>query len=146
MNAQQNLSIKFLKQAYRLNELIESNLVELQKFKDLSTHITANISKEAVQGGMNSDKIGSIVVRIVELQNTIDDEIDSYVDIEKDIRNAINEVQNRNEQLLLRLKYLEFLSLEKIAGRMGYSTKQVNRIHIEALNHIKIPKDVPKCP
>lgn len=135
MNAKQ-----YLKQAYRLNELIDSDLKELENLRSLSTSITSDTTKERVQSSTVSDKIGNIVVKIVDLENQINDEIDKFVDLKKEIRDAINTVTNPNERLVLRLRYIAFLTWEQVAEKMTYSLKQVHRIHSEALKNIVIPK------
>lgn len=135
MNAKQ-----YLKQAYRLNELIDSDLKELENLRSLSTSITSDTTKERVQSSTVSDKIGNIVVKIVDLENQINDEIDKFVDLKKEIRDAINTVTNPNERLVLRLRYIVFLTWEQVAEKMTYSLKQVHRIHSEALKNIVIPK------
>ena len=135
MNAKQ-----YLKQAYRLNDLINSDLKELSNLRSLSTSISSDMSQERVQSTKQPDKIGGIVAKIVDLENEINAEIDQFVDLKKEIRDAVNTLSNRNEQLVLRLRYIEFLTWEQVAERMTYSLKQVFRIHGEAVKNIVIPE------
>lgn len=127
---------QYLKQAYRLNELINSDLAELQNLRSLSVSISSDMSKERVQSTKQPDKIGSIVAKIVDLENEINAEINQFVDLKKEIRDKINLLTNRNQQLVLRLRYIEFLTWEQVAERMTYSVKQVFRIHGEAIKNL----------
>lgn len=131
---------QYLKQAYRLNELINSDLAELQNLRSLSISISSDMSKERVQSTKRPDKIGSIVAKIVDLENEINAEINQFVDLKKEIRDKINLLTNRNQQLVLRLRYIEFLTWEQVAKRMTYSMKQVFRIHGEAIKNLTRPE------
>lgn len=140
-NPKYNMNTKqYLKQAYLLNELIDSDLKELENLRDLSTSITSDTSKERVQSSSPSDKIGNIVVKIITLENQINDEIDKFIDLKSEIRSTISAVVNPNEKLVLRLRYIEFLTWEQVAERMTYSVKQVFRIHGEAIKNLTSPE------
>ncbi|MEG2261787.1 MAG: DUF1492 domain-containing protein [Raoultibacter sp.] len=131
---------QYLKQAYRLNELINNDLAELEQLKDLSTSIAAvRCDRDKVKGGKIGSKIEFIVVKIIALEEMIDDEIDRFVDLKTAIRNAIVCVENRNEELLLRLRYIEFLSWDEIAEKMGFDERYVHKIHADALNNFYVP-------
>lgn len=133
---------QYLKRAYRLNELINSDLVELQSLKLLSTTISAiRYDTDKVQNGnVETSKVESVVLKIVDLERVIDEEINSFVDLKTAIRQAINAVENPNERLLLRLRYVEFLSWADIQKKMGFCKTQVQKIHGRALLNFRMPK------
>jgi len=133
---------QYLRQAYRLNELINSHIREVEQLKLLSTSVpSTDFSKERVQGGkLPGDRISNIIAKIVDLEKQINDEIDRFVDLKKEIHDAVDNVKNVNEQLVLRYRYIEFLTWEQISERMNYSIMQVHRIHSNALRNFIIPK------
>ena len=126
---------KYLQQAYRLNELIDSNQRELDQLRALSTSISAvDVSKERVQGGADShDKIGSIIAKIVDLNDIINDEIDRFVDLKTDIHNKIMLIPDNTEKLVLKYRYIEFETWESIAVELGYTFQWVHVLHKRAL-------------
>ena len=126
---------EYLQQAYRLNELIDSNQRELDKLRALSTSISAvDVSKERVQGGADShDKIGSIIAKIVDLNDIINDEIDRFVDLKTDIHNKIMLIPDNTEKLVLKYRYIEFATWESIAVELGYTFQWVHVLHKRAL-------------
>ena len=132
----------FLKQAYRLNELVNSNVAELENLKALSTSVSgANYGAERVQGGnLPGSRIEAIVLKIVDLEREIQGDINRYLDLKKAIREAINGVENQNEKLILRYRYVELLSWSEIQARMGLDERQTYIIHGKALKNIKIPE------
>ena len=132
----------FLKQAYRLNELVNSNVAELENLKALSTSVSgANYGAERVHGGnLPGSRIEAIVLKIVDLEREIQGDINRYLDLKKAIREAINGVENQNEKLILRYRYVELLPWSEIQARMGLDERQTYIIHGKALKNIKIPE------
>ncbi len=59
-----------------------------------------------------------------------------YQEIEQQIRIMTDE----EEQEVLRLRYIDGHKWEKVAAGMGYSWKQIHRIHARALMHFALPK------
>ncbi len=137
MNAKQYLS-----QAYRLNELINSNLSELQQLRVLSTTVSSSsLSGMPVSGTRNTEPaFVRCIQKITDLEKEINEEIDRLVDLKKEIRDVINDIASPNERLLLRLRYIEFMTWEQIAEQMHYSVVQIHRIHAGALQNVKVPR------
>ncbi|HBR01731.1 MAG TPA: flagellar biosynthesis protein FliA, partial [Ruminiclostridium sp.] len=113
---------EFLKQAYRLNELINSDLEELQGLRDLSRSISSPVLEEKVSGTKNTDPpFVKYVVRIVDLEKQIQQEVDRLVKLKTDIREAVNRMENVDEKLLLRYRYINFLNWEEICVNLNVS-------------------------
>ncbi len=134
MNAKQ-----FLRQAYKLNELIESDKEELENLRSLSESISGDMTQERVQTSTTSDKIVNIIARIVDLENEIHDEIEKLIALKKQIRDVINKLENVNEKLVLKYRYLMFFQWEEICDKMHYSARQIHRFHDSALENIEVP-------
>ena len=133
---------QYLRQAYRLNELINSHIREVEQLRLLSTSVpSTDFSKERVQGGkLPGDRISNIIAKIVDLEKQISAEIDNFIDLKKEIHDAIDAVKSPDQRLVLRCRYIEFLTWEKTAEIMNYSIKQIHRIHSAALQNVVIPK------
>lgn len=129
----------YLNQAYRLNELIESNQRELTRLHELSRTLSGfDTTKVAVKGGSSGEAtFTKTIEKIADLEQQINVEIDCYVDTVKELREFINAVPDKDERLLLRLRYIEFMRWEKIAEQMGYSTQWVYNLHSKALRNLK---------
>ncbi len=134
MNAKQ-----FLRQAYKLNELIESDKEELENLRSLSESISGDMTQERVQTSASSDKIVNIIAKIVDLENEIHDEIEQLIALKKQIRDVINKLENINEKLVLKYRYLMFFQWEEICDKMHYSPRQIHRFHDSALENIEVP-------
>ena len=131
---------QYLRQAYRLNELIDSDLKELEQLKVLATSISSpNLSGMPSSSKKQEAPFVNVIMKIVDLEKVIDAEIDRFVDLKKEIRTVISNVEDNSQQLCLKLRYLQFLKWESVAAEMDLSLKQVHRIHNEALQTIKLP-------
>lgn len=132
---------QYLRQAYRLNDLINSDLAELEQLKILSTSVSSpNLSGMPSSGTRKQEApFVNAVMKIIELEKVIDAEIDRFVDLKKEIRDVINKVPDNSQKLVLKLRYIQFLKWESVAVEMDLSLKQVHRIHNEALKNVKLP-------
>lgn len=54
------------------------------------------------------------------------------------IESQIRQMENEDEQEVLRLRYIKGLKWEEVALKMNYSWKQVHRIHSSALKSFKM--------
>lgn len=132
---------QYLRRAYRLNDLINSDLAELEQLKVLSTSVSSpNLSGMPSSGTRKQEApFVNAVMKIIELEKVIDAEIDHFVDLKKEIRDVINKVPDNSQKLVLKLRYIQFLKWESVAAEMDLSLKQVHRIHNEALKNVKLP-------
>ncbi len=61
------------------------------------------------------------------------------------IARQIKRMKSRNESDVLFYRYISGLGWWEIAEKMGFSERQIFRIHGKALAHFEIPKDVSEC-
>ena len=100
-------SKEYLRQAYRLNELIDSDAEELERLRDLSFKIAGELCE--------------------------------LVLLKRNITQAINRMENREERLVLTYRYLSNKTWEQISSILSVSIRTVHRIHQSALNHFSVP-------
>lgn len=137
---------KYLNRAYWINRIIESNMRELYALKSSSIQ-GAKFDTGSVSGGQLPDTTQSAVSKIIELEERINSDIDKFVGIKLEIREAIDLCSDLKFQLLLRLRYLEFKRWDEIAATMGYDVRQIYRLHSDALKDLesKMSVNVSKC-
>lgn len=114
---------EYLKRNYRLNELIESDREEIENLRELATSITAGgLDHDRVNtGNSQKSKIEENVIKIVALEEKINEEINEFLEIREAVRDMIAGLKDRNEQLILRYRYIEFLPWSTIAFRTGFT-------------------------
>ena len=128
----------YLRQAYRINQLIQSNEKELEELHELSTSISGiDTSKDTVQTSPSGDaSYTKIIEKIDELERVIKNDIDKLLNLKLEIKNTIDAVPDSEEKLLLQERYLNFMEWDDICESMYVSTRTVHRIHGRALNTV----------
>ncbi len=130
---------EYLSRGYRINDLIDSELRELSRLRERMTSLSSPGFGEKVSAGNAGDaSYTRTVEKIIALESKIDSEIDELVSVQAEIREVINKVPNKDERLLLRLRYVEYLKWDKIAKKMNFSARRAIQIHTKALLHIEI--------
>lgn len=130
---------EYLGQAYRLDQRINSKLEQVLSLRDLTTKATATMSDMPGGGSRNVYRMQDIIGKIIDLENEINADIDRLVDLKRDIVAIIKAVENPEYQTLLELRYLCFKTWEQIAVDMGYSTRNVYKLHDAAIEKLHIP-------
>ena len=127
---------QYLRQAYRLNELINSDIQELEQLKALSRSISSpNLSGMPSGSRKQEAPFVNAVIKIVDLEKVIDAEIDRFVDLKKEIRDKLFQIKDKNERLILQNRYLLFQTWEQIAEELNFTPQWVQEIHKRALKN-----------
>ena len=76
---------QYLRQAYRLNEVIDSDLAELEQLKVISRSISSpNLSGMPSSGTRKQEPaFVNAICKIIDLEKYIDAEIDRFIDLKK---------------------------------------------------------------
>ena len=132
---------EYLRQAYRLNELIDSRITELERLRDYSTRLTScSFEGERVSKSRSTEApFARIIEKITDLEKVINRDIDRHVDLKAEMNAAIDRVPNVDERLLLRYRYLNNYNWDEIAQLLNVSGRTVHRIHSSALYNFSVP-------
>lgn len=134
---------QYLQRGYRLNELIKSHREELANLHAMVGSVGATTYDKV--GGRATKWNGdtaeqNLVIKCVDLENLIKSEINDMVDLMHEIHTTIEAVQDRDQRLVLRCRYILFLNWGDTAARMSYSYPQARRIHGAALQSVIVPE------
>lgn len=132
---------EYLAQAYRIDQRINSKLEQIVSLRELATKATSTLSDTPPSGSRNVHSMEGIIIKMMELENEINADIDILVDLKKEIMSIIKKINNPEQQTLLELRYLCFKTWEQIAVDMGYSIQNAYKVHDRALENIIIPKE-----
>lgn len=131
---------EYLSQAYRIDQRINSKLEQVSSLRELAVKATSTLSDTYSSGNGNKQKMEGVIVKIIDLEHEIDEEVDRLVDLKQEIVSLIKKVKNPEYQTLLELRYLNFKTWEQIATEMHYSIQHTFRIHDKALSLLRIFK------
>lgn len=125
---------EYLGQAYRLDQHINDRLMQLSQLRALTQRITTAYDGEMVSRTRNVHALEDSVIRLMEAEESINEEIDRFVDIKMDISKTIARVRNENYRLILEKRYLCFMTWEQISLDMHYTNRWLRKMHERALD------------
>lgn len=130
---------EYLSQAYRLDNLINNNVRELERLRDLATRVASPSYEEHYSAPRSQEPpFVKYTNRYIDLDRTINADIDRYVALKTEIRQTIAKLKNADEQLVLRLKYLDHLTWPQVAHELKVDKSTVRRWHDAALEHLEL--------
>ena len=77
------------------------------------------------------------VVKIIDLENEIDRDIDALVNLKREIMRVVNRIEPAEYRTILEMRYLQFKKWEQIALLMSTDLRWVYRMHGRALNEVQ---------
>lgn len=128
---------EYLEQARYLDMQINSKLEQVSALNELATKCTAVMAGMPHSPSKNTSQMADTVVKIIDMENEINSDIDRLVDLKNEISEKINSIPNSEYRTVLEKRYLCFKRWETIAVEIGCSVRSVFRIHDNALNDLK---------
>ena len=131
-------SKEYLAQAYRIDQRINSKLEQIVSLRELATKATSTLSDTPPSGTRNVHSMEGTIAKMMDLENEINRDIDTLVDLKREFVFIIKKINNPEYQTLLELRYLCFKTWEQIAVDMGYDLRYIHKLHNRALENCKI--------
>lgn len=136
---------EYLRQAYLLDKRIDSNIKEAAQLRQMAASVGSPGFEEHYNPNRPTE--ASFVrspEREWELEQTINAEIDRLVNLKAQIRTAIEQVENADERMILRYRYIHNWTWERIGDALHVDERTVCRWHGRALQHITLPENCIK--
>lgn len=131
---------EYLNQARHLDALIHCRLREIDYWRDLSSSVSGSSFEEHHNPNRPTEApFVRCLEKIDEIQHSVEEKVAYLICLKEEINKAIDKLDNRDEQLLLRYRYLDNCTWEEIAAMLNVSIRSVHRIHGLALQHFSVP-------
>lgn len=135
----------WLEQLGELDKLINDKLAERDDIIALSARLNPNMDGMPHGSGGVSDPVGNGAMKLVMLGHEIDKLVDQYVDLKREINEALKRLPAL-EHIVLHRYYVKGMTIDDIAKSMKYSSRQISRIKKKGLKNIKLSSHVmQKC-
>ena len=99
---------EYLSQAYRIDQRINSKLEQVMSLRALLGKATGTLTGAPKAATPNPHSMEDTIAKMVDLENEINDDIDTLVDLKAEIMRRIKRVENTEYQTILELRYLCF--------------------------------------
>ena len=131
---------EYLNQARHLDALIHCRLREIDYWRDLSSSVSGSCFEEHHNPNRPTEApFVRCLEKIDEIQRSVEEKVAYLICLKEEINKAIDKLDSRDEQLLLRYRYLDNCTWEEIAAMLNVSIRSVHRIHGMALQHFSVP-------
>lgn len=128
---------EYLSQARFLDTRINSKIKQVESLNTLATSASSVLTGMPHNPNKATSKMADIVCKIVDLQAEINQDIDTLVDLKREIGAVINAIPTEEYSTILERRYLCFERWETIAAGMGYDLRWLHRLHDKALVEVE---------
>lgn len=131
---------EYLQQLQRLDTMINQKIKELGDLRLMSQSVGGiDYSEDRVQSSPSGDApFVKPVLRMIELEQEINAEIDRFVDEKHEIINQIQALQNPKHIDILYKHYVEFKRLEIVTVEMNFTYQYIVELHGTALKEFQL--------
>lgn len=128
---------EYLSQAHYIDQRINSKLEQVLSLRGLTTKASTTLSDMPGSPNRNIHRMEDIIVKMIDLEEEINADIESLVELKSEITAVVKKVENPEYRTLLELRYLCFKTWEQIAVDMDYDLRWVYRMHKKALDNVE---------
>lgn len=118
---------------------------EIAELREMKLHPSMKPDDGMPHGSGGQGDLSSYAAELDEMINELIEERRQRIRTYKQIVRQIKRMKSRNESDVLFYRYIKAMDWWDIAELMGFSERQIYRIHGKALVHFDIPKDVSEC-
>ena len=140
---------EYLSQVQRLDQMIDIKLEEASSLRSLASRVTSAFGEERVQTSKKQSPMEDIIVKLMDLENEVNNDIDRLIALKKEVIKNINKIDNCNLRLILTMRYINNRDWEEIADNMLYDVRTIYRFHKQGLKEIdkilKLSLNITKC-
>jgi DNA-directed RNA polymerase specialized sigma24 family protein len=128
---------EFLQQPKRIDCVIENKLAEKDQWKNIALGTTASGSEgERVQASGNQQKMENAIVKYLDIEKEIDQDIDRLIETKMDVIRVIEQL-NPAEYNLLHKVYIQYFTLKEAAYKCDMSYSAATTAHGRALANVQ---------
>ena len=108
----------------------------------LRKRVTPANSQAPAGGGGNGSRIEDVTAQILELEGLLQEKTYEYLRQYRDVESAIAlaEKEDAKAAEVLRLRYLDGMKWEDVAGNMRYDVRWIRRLHDRGIRIIQLKK------
>lgn len=132
----------YLKQAYKLDQRIDSHLEELARLREVAYGLSSPRYGDKVQTSVDGNApFVTQIESIIRYEDRINAEIDTLVALKEQIHETIAAVGNPRAVIMLRSRYIDGKTWEQIAASFRVDVSTVYHWHRDALLRLKMPEN-----
>lgn len=129
---------EYLRQAYIIDRKIKLDTEKLAAARSVLYGKTVRFDRDGAKPVPQGNGTENAVLRVLELEERLDGEIDELTEKRREIERAVNAVPDEVQREVLTRRYLLYRKWEVIAEEMNYSVQHIFRLHNMALKNMRV--------
>lgn len=134
LNEKKKNYLQGYRRSIRKAKRIEAELEEIRNMKENP----GVVNNDGMPHGTNVGDLSNYAAELCELEESLYQEGVEQVKEYRTIMASIDQLENEEERDVLFYRYIKGKDFWSIGDTMGYSERQIHRIHGNALSHLKI--------
>ena len=127
---------EYLEQAFWIDRNIN---LDIELVKDMKSSLCGRSSlSDSSHSSSKSNSTEKTLVKIVDFEKRINDEIDMLINKKIEIESNINQLESWKHKEVLKRRYVMLMDWDEIAKSMNYSKQHVYRLHKSALQKMRL--------
>ena len=111
---------EYLSRAWHMEQKVQAKLEQIERLRSLVCGMTAGIGGTTGHS-RNVTSMQDTIVKIAEMEEELNREIDDLVTVRREIAEVIGQVEDSCQRVILEKRFLVFLSWSRIARDLFYS-------------------------
>ena len=99
--------------------------------------VTSSFGTERVKSTRKQSPMEEAMVKLIDLENEINEDIDNLVDLKRKIAKEIALLEDENNKMVLELRYVALKKWEDVSDAMGCDLRWVYRVHKKAIKEFE---------
>lgn len=129
---------KYLGQLERQRTRLDMDMERLEQMRsDVYGASGLNYSRERVQASPDKDQQSATLVRLLDFQALVDEEIKAYSRLEDEITARIDALSGTQEKMLLFKVYVQFKTVRQAAEELYVSRSYAYKVHNRAIKEFE---------
>lgn len=130
-------TINYLNQIIAMQCKINAKKCEIDRIRQLTTSISANLNTDKVQTSGSKEKMADTVALLVDLENELSDYIRLMLHKRMTIAKEIEGLDDGTESAILYMRFVNGQTFDSISDNVNYSRRQAVRIYNKALSNFE---------
>lgn len=125
-----------MSQIKKLDRMIVNKRIEIRQLKEIANNSTGDMTGEKVQSSGNPQRIAEAIVKYVDLEREIFQDINKLIDARRDVISVIEQLSTTEYDILHKL-YVQNITFQDVATAYDRTYSWATTIHGRALKHVQ---------
>lgn len=128
---------EYLERALDIDERIKNKTLEKEQWRSIAECTSASAEGERVQSSGSMHKMEDAVIKILEIEEEIDEMIEQLINMKQEIIKTIDKIEDTKSYSLLHKRYVQGKSFEEIQDQTQFSQSTIERKFNQAYEQVQ---------